>query len=151
MPMLVRSGPGHTGKLRRGDWGACSVFVSECVWAMGGCEPRGMDFACLLAHSWPMKVHDPVLDSQAFLLYNQYLWVRNESTGTSMSNTQPLGFSLINVVCVACSVTATTNLFLIPPSSHLLERYETILPDQQPHLLPSSLKMSIEFRFCSQG
>lgn len=98
-----------------------------------------------------MKVHDPVLDSQAFLLYNQYLWVRNESTGTSMSNTQPLGFSLINVVCVACSVTATTNLFLIPPSSHLLERYETILPDQQPHLLPSSLKMSIEFRFCSQG
>lgn len=26
--------------------GAWSVFVSECVWAMGECEPRGMDFAC---------------------------------------------------------------------------------------------------------
>ena len=62
-----------------------------------------------------------------------------------MSNTQPRRFSLINVVCVACSVKATTNLFLIPPSSHLLERYETILPDQQPYLLLPLLLQNVNW------
>ena len=78
-------------------------------------EPRDVYFACWLAHSWPVKGRVPVLDSQAFLPHSQYLLVRNESTGTATSNTRPRWFSLISVGCVACSVKATPNLFLILP------------------------------------
>lgn len=76
------------------------------------------------------------LGHAGFSPHSRCLLVRNESTGTTASGTQPRRFSLIDDVCVACRVRVTTNLFLIPPaSSHLLDKGEATLPDRQPLLL----------------
>lgn len=58
--------------------------------------------------------------------------------------------SVINVVCMACSIRVTTNLFLIP-FSHLLGKGETFSLTSNLSSSPPSLTMSIGLTFCSCG